>query len=75
MSKKKEKSIGSYLGESIKETCYFLTILFCVLRACGIITWSWFWIMAPIFISWVIGFVMLAVAGIITLAVIKEEDD
>ncbi len=48
MSKKKE-SVGSYLGSSIKETCWFLTILFCALRACDIITWSWFWVMSPIF--------------------------
>lgn len=72
--KDNEKSIGSELGEALRDTSYFLTMLFCVLRACDIIHWGWFWIMSPIFFSWAIAIVMVLVAGAITLAVLKEED-
>lgn len=72
MSKKKE-SVGSYLGSSIKETCWFLTILFCALRACNIITWSWFWVMSPIFFSWALALVCLGVAGLIAIVALKDD--
>ena len=44
MSKKQSgaSSVGGALGSALKEICYFLTILFCALRACGVINWSWF---------------------------------
>ena len=52
MSKKQSgaSSVGGALGSALKEICYFLTILFCALRACGVINWSWFWVMSPIFL-------------------------
>ena len=66
------KSVGSIIGEAIREVCYFLAILFCVLRACDVINWGWFWIMFPIFASWAAGIILLAVAGIIAFAAIEE---
>lgn len=57
--------IGRCIGQALRETCYFLTILFCALRACGIINWHWFWIMSPIFSSWVLAFICLGVTGLI----------
>lgn len=76
MSKKQSgaSSVGGALGSALKEICYFLTILFCALRACGAIDWNWFWVMSPIFISWGIAFVCLAVAGILTAIVLHHED-
>lgn len=74
MSKKKKESIGASFGKAIKETCYFLTILFCALRACEIIDWNWFWIMSPIFFSWIIALILLAVAGIIAFIAIKDDE-
>lgn len=58
---KEQSEFSIYAGETFKETCYFLTILFCVLRACEIITWSWFWVMSPIFISWIIGVLFITI--------------
>lgn len=76
MSKKKE-SVGSSLGSAVKETCkeicWLLTILFCALRACNIITWSWFWVMPPIFFSWTLSFVCLAIAGLISFTALKDD--
>lgn len=74
MSDKKENSAGASLGKALKETCHFLTLLFCALRACGIINWNWFWIMLPIFFSWIVALVALSAAGVIAFAVIKDDD-
>lgn len=45
--KEKSESTASQIGSILKSICYFITILFCTLRACDVITWSWFWIMSP----------------------------
>lgn len=77
MSKKQSgaSSVGGALGSTLKEICYFLTILFCALRACGVINWSWFWVMSPIFISWGIAVACLIVVGILTAITLHYEDN
>lgn len=42
-----------------------LTILFIGLKLTGYITWSWWWVTAPLWIGLVIGLVILTIAGII----------
>lgn len=74
MKHKKENSIGAELGSAVKDTCNFLTILFCVLRTCGIIHWNWFWIMSPIFFSWALTVVLLIIAGILSFALLDENE-
>ena len=44
-----------------------LTILFIALKLLGHITWSWFWVLSPIWISLVIVLGLLALAGIFAL--------
>lgn len=75
INKKKDQNVGTSLGNAIKEVCYLLTILFCALRACGIISWSWFWIMSPIFLSWTIGLVGFAIACVLSFIAISIVDD
>lgn len=29
-----------------------LTLIFIVLKLCKVITWSWLWVLSPIWISW-----------------------
>ena len=31
-----------------------LTLIFIVLKLCGVINWSWWWVLSPIWISWLI---------------------
>jgi hypothetical protein len=31
-----------------------LAIIFIVLKLCGLITWSWWWVLSPIWISFII---------------------
>ena len=43
-----------------------LTIVFIVLKLCGLITWSWTWVLSPLWISailWVILVVIVLLAG------------
>lgn len=42
-----------------------LTIVFIVLKLIGEISWSWWWVLSPLWISWVIGLFVLAVIGIV----------
>lgn len=44
-----------------------LTIVFIVLKLTGNITWSWWWVVSPIWISMSIIAVVLAVVGIVYL--------
>ena len=43
-----------------------LTIVFIILKLCGIIAWSWWWVLSPLWISaigWVILVVIVLLAG------------
>lgn len=43
-----------------------LTIVFIILKLCGVIAWSWWWVLAPLWISailWVILVVIVLLAG------------
>ena len=46
-----------------------LGIVFIVLKLCGVITWSWWWVTCPLWIGLAIGLgTMLIGAGIVVLA-------
>ena len=45
-----------------------LTILFITLKLTGVITWSWLWVLAPIWITFVIVVFILIIAGIVIIA-------
>lgn len=48
--------------------CGLLTIVFIVLKLCKVITWSWLWVLAPIWIPTAIVLVILLVACVIAAA-------
>lgn len=39
-----------------------LTIVFIVLKLCGVITWSWWWVLSPLWISAILGLVLVIIA-------------
>ncbi len=47
-----------------------LTVAFVVLKLTGYITWSWWWVLSPMWIVW--GLVMLILVGGIIYAVTKD---
>ena len=54
--------------------CGLLTIVFITLKLLGKITWSWWWVLAPIWIPLVIIATILSVIGIVLLIIwIKEK--
>lgn len=55
------KSAGGGVG-----FCGLLTIAFIVLKLCGIIKWSWLWVLSPIWISTII-ITLIVVIMIITI--------
>ena len=36
-----------------------LTLIFIVLKLCKVITWSWWWVLSPIWISWGLALVLI----------------
>ncbi len=43
-----------------------LTIAFIVLKLCGVIAWSWWWVLSPIWIVFLMAFFLILMAGVIT---------
>lgn len=43
-----------------------LTILFIGLKLGGVITWSWLWVLSPLWITVIIVIALFAIAGVIT---------
>lgn len=62
LSNKKDNS-GGELSRSLYDTCMFLTLLFCVMRACGDTNWSAMQIMMPMVIYF--GFSLGVIAVVI----------
>ena len=53
-----------------------LTLVFIVLKLCGVISWSWLWVLSPIWISLGLVLILFAIAGILILiAIIADEHD
>lgn len=50
--------------------CSLLTIAFIVLKLCGVISWSWIWVLAPMWISVAL---TILIVGIICLTVYIKE--
>ena len=51
-----------------------LTIAFIVLKLTKVITWSWWWVLSPIWITWGLVIVMLFILGIASIALAIKEN-
>jgi hypothetical protein len=47
--------------------CGMLALVFITLKLCNVIAWSWWWVLAPLWIPFVLVFGILLIAGIIAL--------
>lgn len=45
--------------------CGLLTIAFIVLKLCGVIHWSWIWVLAPLWISWALVLLIIVITAIV----------
>ena len=50
-----------------------LTIIFVILKLCGVISWSWIWVLAPLWISIAL-FLILTLVAIIVVAYHKRKE-
>lgn len=50
-----------------------LTVLFVGLKLTGYIGWSWWWVLSPIWISWSVVIVILAVVAL--AAILRDQHD
>lgn len=51
-----------------------LTITFIVLKLIGVINWSWWWVLSPLWISFGIGIIVLAVVLWVIVAAINKNE-
>ena len=56
----KDKKIVKGMG-----FCGWLTIAFIVLKLCGVITWRWLWVLAPLWINWGVGLFFLGLTVLV----------
>lgn len=47
--------------------CGLLAIVFIVLKLIGVITWSWLWVLAPLWIPVAIVLIVIAIIFVVTL--------
>lgn len=47
--------------------CSLLTIVFIVLKLLGKISWSWVWVLSPLWISWAVVLVVLLIVAIVAV--------
>ena len=45
-----------------------LAVTFIVLKLCGVITWSWWWVLSPLWISAAVAIAILVVVLLVVLA-------
>lgn len=41
-----------------------LTLIFITLKLCGVISWSWVWVLAPLWISWGLALVIIVAVAL-----------
>lgn len=63
MSETSSKSSGGGIGFA-----GLLTIVFIVLKLVGVIAWSWWWVLSPLWIGFILWLVLVAVLVLIGLA-------
>ena len=53
--------------------CGVLTTIFIVLKLIGVIDWPWVWVLAPFWISLILGVIGIIIAIIFIIGVFKKE--
>lgn len=53
--------------------CSVLALLFIALKLCGVISWSWVWVLAPLWIGVALALLVAIVALIVTFIIARWE--
>lgn len=49
-----------------------LTLAFIILKLCNVITWSWIWVLAPLWIMWTFVLIIAVILGIVAAKSITD---
>lgn len=49
-----------------------LTLTFIILKLCNVITWSWIWVLAPLWIMWALVLIIVVILGIVAAKSITD---
>ena len=60
----KKKNVEVSIAPSLP---VLLTVAFIVLKLCGVISWSWLWVLSPLWISFALGILLLIILLIIAV--------
>lgn len=44
-----------------------LTLIFITLKLCGVISWSWIWVLAPLWIGWAVALTIVGLCALIAV--------
>lgn len=67
------KTVTTRFGLSIFDISILLTIVFVILKLCGVIAWSWWWVVSPVVFA--IGLFILSVIILFILGWILSKGD
>lgn len=68
----KDKSINIQIGSGSIGLGTLLTVVFIVLKLCGVIDWKWIWVIAPFWISLCLGLLLTIIMLIIFFIINKK---
>lgn len=71
----KQMSKPARLSKFIDSFCLRLCLVFCVLRACGVIHWAWYWVLTPLVISELLVLCGLMILGVAACKMLTEEEE
>ena len=58
-----------YTGFNIGDVLMIvITAIFVILKLCGVITWSWLWVLSPLWI----GLILAIIAGIVMVIILRK---
>ena len=61
--KRMDKVTSVKVTNSFEQDARYLTMIFVTLKLCGVISWSWLWVISPIPLLFAFGFIMGIVTG------------
>lgn len=68
-----DKNTGNSGGNGLSFATV-LTIVFIILKLCGVIDWNWVWVLAPMWISFVLWILIVAVIGFVLKSKKRRKD-
>ena len=58
-------------GNKMSKISEVLTIVFVILKLCGVINWAWWWVLSPLWI----GLSLIFISVVIVILIRKKNDD